>query len=120
MPDKYFILDSSGFPKEVTSIASFTSSSDAGKLVALDGTGKIDSSLIPSGGGGGTVYTRRADEIDVDNIYVGDAAVGSSESSAAWRIYKAVFIGTTVTRKYADGVSTFTKVWNDRASYTYT
>lgn len=120
MPDKYFVLDSSGFLKEVTSIASYTSSSDAGKLVALDGTGKIASNLIPSGGGGGeTIYTRRVDEVDSDTFYVGDAEVGSSESSSVWRIYKAVFTGTSISRTYASGTSTFDKIWTDRTSYVY-
>lgn len=122
MVDKYFILDSSGFPKEVAGIELYAGGAAAGKLVALGSDGKIDNSLVnfSSGGGGETSYTKRVDEVSIDIIYVGAAEPGSSESSPVWQIFKADFTGSSVSKKYADGTSAFTKIWTDRLTYTYT
>ena len=57
---------------------------------------------------------------DGNTIYRAEAAVGSSVSSAVWRIRKIDIAGdddTVVT--WADGVDTFSKVWDDRLTYTY-
>ena len=117
---KFLKIDSStGLTKEESGVSSYSSSGDEGKLVALASSGKIDPSLIPSGGGGGAVYTRRADEVTVDLWYVGDAEVGSAESAAVWKIAQVTFTGNSATRTYADGNSNFDNIWNDRASYTY-
>ena len=68
------------------------------------------------------------DEVPYDTLvdqdgsytYVGKAAVGSTEASASWRIYRLDETASPDTEiRYADGVSTFTKIWNNRAAYTY-
>lgn len=51
--------------------------------------------------------------------YVGNAAVGSSPADAVWRIYRVLSVGEDVTIQYANGNSTFSNVWNNRASLTY-
>lgn len=51
--------------------------------------------------------------------YVGEAAPGADEADAVWRIRK-IDSSSGVSVRYADGVKTFNKVWNDRATaYTY-
>lgn len=64
-------------------------------------------------------YDTLVDE-DGSYTYVGKAAVGSPEASAAWRIFRLDETSSPDTEiRYADGVSTFTKIWNNRATYTY-
>jgi hypothetical protein len=50
-------------------------------------------------------------------IYTGEATPGTATSAAGWRIKKYDLTG--ISGKYADSVTTFTKVWDDRATYTY-
>lgn len=60
------------------------------------------------------------DQVDSTTAYLGDAAVGSSQASAVWRIQKLVFTasgGVTIT--WANGAATFVNVWNNRASLSY-
>ncbi len=71
-------------------------------------TGSIDTVSID------TDYNIKLDDTGTA-LYVGKALPGSSTSSAVWQIKKV----TDTTISFADAVSTFTKVWNDRASYTY-
>lgn len=64
-------------------------------------------------------YDTLVDE-DGSYTYVGKAPVGSSEASASWRIFRLDETASPDTEiRYADGVSTFTKIWNNRATYTY-
>jgi len=60
-------------------------------------------------------------EYSGDNlIYVGKAKCGTATSEAYWQIKKLTWSGSTCTAvKYASGVTTFTKEWDDRATYTY-
>ena len=48
MSDKFIYLNS-GIPTEKESSASSAGAGDAGKIVALDSTGKLDSTLMPTG-----------------------------------------------------------------------
>ena len=50
MADKYIIQDG-GRLKENSATAASTGATEAGKIVALDGTGKLDESLLPPGVG---------------------------------------------------------------------
>lgn len=59
------------------------------------------------------------DEVSGSVTYVGTAVVGTLESAAAWAIQKLEVTGTVTTIKWADGVTTETKVWDDRATFTY-
>ena len=52
--------------------------------------------------------------------YVGEAPVGSTTTSANWRIYRLENSGTaSLIKMWADGSDQFNKVWDNRASYTY-
>jgi hypothetical protein len=67
----------------------------------------------------GSAYAIRVDEVSSTLIYRAEALAGSANSAAVWRIQKITISGSVITIQWADGVSTFTKVWNDRATYTY-
>lgn len=66
------------------------------------------------------VYSKRVDFISDSVIYKGEAVVGSLESGSVWRIRK-IMIGNDgdVTEIWANGLSTFVHVWNDRLTYSY-
>lgn len=65
-----------------------------------------------------TTYTTRIDEASATVTYIGDAAIGSATSAAVWRVKKIdTTSGTSIT--FADGDGTFTKIWDDRATITY-
>lgn len=53
--------------------------------------------------------------------YIGKAAAGSAGADAAWQITNLIYdVNQNVTQVlYADGNKKFDKVWNDRASYSY-
>ncbi len=65
------------------------------------------------------VYSTIIDEASSTVTYIGKAEPGTSTSSANWLISKVTISGTVTSSLYADGVSTFTAVWNDRASLSY-
>lgn len=66
------------------------------------------------------MYSKRVDFVNDNLLYKGEAAVGSSEAAAVWRIRRIV-IGSDsdVTETWAAGTASFDKVWADRASLTY-
>ncbi len=63
-------------------------------------------------------------EYDANNnpLYICQAVAGSLTSSAVWQIYKLEYdVNNNISKKrYADGVSTFIKVADDYATYSYT
>lgn len=65
------------------------------------------------------VYTKRYDVVDSTTSYLGDAPVGSSESSPRWRIQKLTFASGGVTILFANGSTEFNQVWSNRASLSY-
>ena len=67
----------------------------------------------PSSAGG--PYDLNMDEVSSVLLYVGEADPGTANSAAAWRIKRVTPTGVS----WADGVATFTKVWDDRATFTY-
>ena len=71
---------------------------------------------------GGTVavdYDIEIDVVDADNTYYGYALPGTATNAAAWKIKKKIGVGDDSSFIWADGTSTLTKVWDNRASYTY-
>lgn len=58
-------------------------------------------------------------DLTTDYIYEGQAKVGSSTDSSNWRIKRYAVGSNPILIKFADGVTTFSKVWDDRATYTY-
>lgn len=66
------------------------------------------------------VYSKRVDFITDSILYRGEAAVGSTEGSAVWRIRKITLgVDGDVTEIWASGNSNFDKQWTLRASYSY-
>jgi hypothetical protein len=53
-------------------------------------------------------------------MYKGEAAVGSLESAAVWRISKITIIDDDISEVWADGNSNFDNVWDNRLSLSYT
>lgn len=53
--------------------------------------------------------------------YVGNAIAGSATSASLWKIQKLTYdaSGNLTDRQWADAVTTYTKVWDARSSYTY-
>ena len=66
-------------------------------------------------------YAKRVDfSADGLTIYKGEAAVGSAESAAAWRIRKLTLNAESdVTEVWADGDANFDNVWDDRLTIIY-
>ena len=55
-----------------------------------------------------------------NDLYEGEAYLGTATSSAKWRIKKIVGYATTVTAEYyADHDDRFVKSWDLRATYVY-
>jgi len=54
-------------------------------------------------------------------IYVGKAVTGTATSQPFWQIRKIAWDGNDnpTSVKWADSVTTFTKEWDDRTTYTY-
>lgn len=65
-------------------------------------------------------YIIKYDDAGSGITYIGKAAVGTSVASAGWQIKRLDESSTPdFDVLFADGVSTFTKVWDSRAGYTY-
>lgn len=98
-----------------------------GKLVDLRGpvglTGGLSgwTQIITQDSGADVVkYAKQLDRISDTVFYFGEADPGTSVASSLWRIQ----LVTTqpdgdLSVEWADGTAAFTKVWNDRLSYTY-
>lgn len=73
------------------------------------------------------VYSRqygldqRVDYDGGDNpVYMGFAQPGSKDSDAVWQIYKMKWTNNQMTHlRWANGDDEFTRVWDNRATYTY-
>ncbi len=66
------------------------------------------------------VYSKRIDFISENELYRGEAEVGSTTSAAAWRIRKIVLAADgDVAETWANGTALFDKVWDSRISYNY-
>jgi hypothetical protein len=63
-------------------------------------------------------YTRLVDTEGVDT-YIGEALPGSNESAPVWRIKRVTEDGDDITILWANGSAEFDKIWDDRASFTY-
>jgi len=53
-------------------------------------------------------------------LYEGTAQPGKATSEAEWQIKKYEYSGDDLTEiNFADGTAAFTKIWDNRASYSY-
>lgn len=65
-------------------------------------------------------YAKRIDFITDNELYRAEAAVGTLDSSPAWRIRKIVIgADNDVTETWASGSALYDKIWDSRSSYTY-
>lgn len=66
------------------------------------------------------VFTTLIDDYTTANkTYIGKADAGSSEGGVIWQIKCLDESGDFLKIGFADGVSTFTKEWDNRVGYTY-
>lgn len=61
----------------------------------------------------------RLDDASATVSYVGESAMGVSESAAFWRIKRLTTTGSILDIKWADGNAEFDNVWTNRASLSY-
>lgn len=66
------------------------------------------------------VYSKRVDFVSDTVLYKGEAATGSSEASAVWRIRR-ITLGADgdATEVWASGNANFDKVWANRVALSY-
>src|SRR3989338_582750 len=128
-------FDTGSLQVKVTSLpgggSSFSDSGDVAKSGLVDGDRHVQvdvlSSELPSSAStettlqtisfGGFKFTLRLATVgDID--YVGEAAIGTVTSAASWRIKKVDSTSGIIITWAGTGV--FDKIWDSRASYTYT
>lgn len=59
------------------------------------------------------------DEASTSVTYVGETKPGIATSEPYWRIIKITESGNLTTVQFADGEDSFTQIWDDRASLSY-
>lgn len=64
-------------------------------------------------------YAVLLDTVSDTVFYVGEADPGSLTSEAVWRIKKVTSVSGDISVEWADGSSTFSQVWDDRLSLSY-
>lgn len=91
MSDKYLYLDS-GNIKEKEALNSSAGATDAGKIPALDSTGKLNSNMMPSGVSA-AVQSVTADgdlsQYDIVNIYNNSGTLSARKADAGTNRYQA-------------------------------
>ena len=90
----------------------------------VDGTGRavhveltVDGKIPVEAGATSTYETRNDTTTDTNLVYLGKALPGSATSDAAWQIKR--YNKSAGHMSFADDVTTFTKTWDARTSYTY-
>jgi hypothetical protein len=80
---------------------------------------------VPTTGGGAVSdeempYAKRIDFVSDNELYKGEALVGTTDNLPYWRIHK-IIIGSDsdVTETWANGNADYDKVWADRSTYNY-
>ena len=59
------------------------------------------------------------DQVNGNLIYIGHALLGNATSDAVWQILRIQTVGSVTSIQQADGSLDYTKVWDDRASLSY-
>lgn len=63
--------------------------------------------------------TTYIEDLGGGTVYVGYAQIGTATSAAGWQIMKVSEVAGVTSITWADATDEFIKVWNNRASYTY-
>jgi len=59
------------------------------------------------------------DDTDANNVYIGKATIGSTQSASVWSIRKIITNGGIITIAWAQGTNAANNVWNSRTGYAY-
>jgi hypothetical protein len=113
MADKY-IKNNSGQLAEVEATVSSTGATEAGKIVALDGSGKLDVSTLPTGIGATTKVAATTENLSAGNLVnlfndSGTVKARKADASNGRRAHGFVLTGTTSPNNatvYLDGTIT--------------
>jgi len=92
---------------------------DIGPAGPVGPSGPSGPSGVPGVESDDVPYDLETDTSNPSVTYVGQADPGSSTASAVWRIKRITETAGGASIDWADGVGTFTHVWDDRASLTY-
>ena len=99
MANKY-IKNNSGQLAEVEALVSSTGATDAGKIVALDSTGKLDTSVMPTGIGAVTKVALASENIsagDLVNLYNNAGTINARKADASNNRRAVGFVLSSVT-----------------------
>lgn len=115
MAEKYIKIDSNGRKAEQEATVTSAGSADDGKIVALDGTGRLDSSVLPVGVGDDTATIEASENLDAGdfvNVWndTGTAKVRKADASSSGKecvgfVLSAVTSGNNAT-VYFEGTNT--------------
>ena len=92
----------------------------SGNLTLSSNYGKALINILAGSGEASVPYATRIDFVNSTTMYKGEAAVGTTDADSVWRISKYAFAGDgDVGITWASGNDNFDKVWNNRASLSY-
>ena len=86
-------------------------------LVYNPDTGAMDRMTQPGATTTATYEGRNDTTSDTNLVYLGKATPGTATSAAGWQIKR--YNKSAGHMSFADDATTFTKVWDDRTSYSY-
>lgn len=108
---------------DLASLLPGSESTEPSGIVVFQGGRAVNlpwSAFLALAGTNSTDYTTRVDFVGETVIYRGEAAPGSDEAAAVWRIRKITFAPDgDVSTVYANGSAEFAHVWADRATEIY-
>lgn len=65
-----------------------------------------------------TEFAQRVDDLGTV-MYIGKAALGTVDATAAWKIKRITFSGALTSTQWANGNANYVNTWDARASYSY-
>lgn len=113
---RVMVIDSSGQQVENFGQTAFSDKDEADKKGLVDEDRHQQVDILSS-----LDYTLAIEYDANDNpIYIGQAESGTAKTAAGWRIKKLTwFDGNCIDIQWADGTNAFTKIWDNRATYSY-
>ena len=85
---------------------------------------RVVSSAVPShisisGYADSAPYKILTDQVNESTTYIGKAYAGSGSDVAVWRVSRLTDSDNDISLLYADGSTSFDKIWDNRAGYSY-